>query len=320
MQRIDPSGEPIGCRLGRQLGPESAREHPIRPIVFTPFGMSPRRRSDPISPAAEAALARLGVDGGRDLRDERIRRGWTLRRVSDAAGVALGVVQAVEAGTPASLESYARIATALGLRPELRCTDGRARRDTTRRQDDFVHSAMGEIEAAALARPGRTIAIDEPYQHYQFAGRADVLAWDEENLLHVENRTRFPNLQEAAGAWNAKRQYLARAIAERAGIGPRGWRSVTHVMACLWSSEVLHAVRIRRATFATLCPDAPDAFEAWLRGDPPAPGTTSALVLLDPAVPLGSRRRTVASATEPPIISPRYRGYAHAADVLRRAR
>ncbi|HEX5828719.1 MAG TPA: hypothetical protein VFY23_14425 [Candidatus Limnocylindrales bacterium] len=61
---------------------------------------------------------------------------------------------------------------------------------------DLVHAAMGELEARALQRPGRTIAIGEPYQHYQFAGRADLLAWDAEDLLHIENRTRFPNLQE----------------------------------------------------------------------------------------------------------------------------
>ena len=151
---------------------------------------------------------------------------------------------------------------------------------------------MGEIEARALARPERTIAIDEPYQHYQFAGRADVLAWDAENLLHIENRTRFPNIQEAAGAYNAKRQYLAGALADRAGIGPRGWRSVTHVMAGLWSSEVLHAVRLRRASFAALCPDPSDALEAWLAGEaaagghdeharPPGPGRAVRLAKAD---------------------------------------
>ena len=66
-------------------------------------------------------------------------------------------------------------------------------------------------------------------------------------------------------------------------------------MACLWSSEVLHAIRLRRATFDALCPDPPDALHAWLRGEPPAPGVTSTLVVLDPLVPFGSRRRTIAA-------------------------
>ena len=167
-----------------------------------------------MQPAARAALVRMAVDAGRSLHDERIRRGWTLRELAERAGTAVAVAHRVESGDVATLESYARLAVALGLRPELALADPRTRRTTgptTNAASDFVHAAMGEVEARALARPGRTIAIDEPYQHYQFAGRADVLAWDDANLLHIENRTRFPNLQDAAGAWNAKRQYLARA-------------------------------------------------------------------------------------------------------------
>jgi hypothetical protein len=242
--------------------------------------------------------------------------------VAARAGVAVGLVQRIETGEVAALESYARVATALGLRPTLELGHQSDRAPRPQRHDaaqDFVHAAMGELEARALAGPGRTIAIDEPYQHYQFAGRADVLAWDYEDLLHVENRTRFPNLQEAAGAYNAKRQYLPRALAERLDLGPRGWRSVTHVMACAWSAEVLHVLRLRRASFDALCPDPPDAFEAWLRGATPRAGVTSTLVLLDPLVPFRSHRRTIVPMVEPPLLRPRHRGYADIADALRRA-
>jgi transcriptional regulator with XRE-family HTH domain len=282
-----------------------------------------------MTPAARAALARIALVAGQQVRDERVRRGWTLRALADRAGVAAATAQAAEWGVVASLESYARLATALGLRPSLDLADtrdrdratGRGPRGThTRdRAGDFVHAAMNEIEARALAGPGRTVAIDEPYQHYQFAGRADLLTWDLENLLHIENRTQFPNLQEAAGSYNAKRRYLAGTLAERLDLGPRGWRSVTHVMACLWSSEVLHAIRLRRASFAALCPDPPDALHAWLRGEPPAAGVSSCLVVLDPLVPFGSRRRTIAAVVEPARLDPRHRGYADAADALRHA-
>ena len=271
-------------------------------------------------PAARTALVRLAVDAGGQIRNERLRRGWTLRGLADRADVALGVAHDAEAGSVLTLESCVRLATALGLRSTLDFADPRARGVARASSDaaDLVHAAMGELEARALKGPGRMLAIDEPYQHYQFAGRADVLAWDRENLLHIENRTRFPNLQEAAGSYNAKRQYLAGSIAHRAGLGPRGWRSVTHVMACLWSSEVLHAIRLRRATFDALCPDPPDALLAWLRGEPPAAGVTSTLVVLDPLVPIASRRRTIAAVNEPPRLEPRYRGYADAAEALRR--
>jgi transcriptional regulator with XRE-family HTH domain len=278
-----------------------------------------------MAPAAQAALARMAMEAGRQIREERSRRGWTLRALADRAGVALGVAHDAEAGRVLSLQSYARLAAALGLRPTLDMADPRARRGlhagprTAGETADIVHAAMGEVEARALAHPIRRLAVDEPYQHYQFAGRADVLAWDRENLLHIENRTRFPNLQEAAGSYNAKRRYLARDLAQRLDLGPSGWRSVTHVMACLWSSEVLHAIRLRRASFEALCPDAPDALEAWLRGESPPAGVTSCLVLLDPLVPFGSRRRTIAAFQEPPRLDPRHRGYADAADALRQA-
>ena len=265
----------------------------------------------------------MAVDAGQQVRDERLRRGWTLKDLAARGGTAVAVVHRMESGDVATLESYARLAVALGLRPELAIVDPRTRRTGTaapNEASDYVHAAMGELEARALARTGRTLSIDEPYQHYQFAGRADLLAWEDATLLHIENRTRFPNLQEAAGAWNAKRRYIASAVAERAGIGPRGWRSVTHVMACLWSSEVLHAIRLHRASFAALCPDSPDAFGAWLHVDAPPLGNTSSLVVLDPAVSFGSRRRTFAPVTEPPTLEPRYRGYADAAAALRRLR
>ena len=243
-----------------------------------------------------------------------------MHQLSDSAGVAVGSVQAIEAGGVGTLETYARLATTLGLRPSLALDAGRAAaRSRYSDAEDFVHAAMGECEAQVLRRPGRTIAIDEPYQHYQFAGRADVLAWADRDLLHIENRTQFPNLQDAAGSYNAKRQYLAAALGERLGIGPAGWRSVTHVMACLWSAETLHVLRLRPATFASLCPSGPDAFEAWLRGAPPSAGAASTLVLLDPTVPFGSRRRTIVSLDDVARAEPRFRGYADAADALRRS-
>ena len=141
---------------------------------------------------------------------------------------------------------------------------------------------MGEFEAGHLVPYGFIVGIDEPYQHYQFAGRGDVVAWDlaARALLHIENRTRFPDLQETAGTFNAKRAYLGAALAQRLGI--RGWSSETHVIAALWSAEVLHALRLRPASFRSLCPDPADAFAAWWAGKPPIRGATSSLVVLDP--------------------------------------
>ena len=54
---------------------------------------------------------------------------------------------------------------------------------------------MGEYEASHLRALGFKVGIDEPYQHYQFAGRADLVAWDVDAraFLHIENGTRFPD-------------------------------------------------------------------------------------------------------------------------------
>ncbi len=58
-----------------------------------------------------------------------------------------------------------------------------------------------KLEARLLRAHDYEVAIDHPYQHYQFAGRADVLAWTRTPaaLLHIENRTRFPDLQAGGG-------------------------------------------------------------------------------------------------------------------------
>ncbi|HEY5629436.1 MAG TPA: hypothetical protein VIR16_08000 [Candidatus Limnocylindrales bacterium] len=89
-------------------------------------------------------------------------------------------------------------------------------------------------------------------------------------------------------------------------------------MAALWSAEVRHVLRLRTATFTALCPDEPTALAAWLAGEPPSPGVTSSLVLLDPLVPFGSRRRTIASLADVGKVDTRHRGYAEAAEARRR--
>ncbi len=173
------------------------------------------------------------------------------------------MVYRIEAGRAAPSRASASVAVALGRRLELQLVDSRQRAVRPDLAKDLVHSAMGEFEARHLARTAAHVGIDEPYQHYQFAGRADVVAWDVERraLLHLENRTRFPDFQDMAGTFNAKRAYLGGAIGERLGI--RHWASETHVIVGLWSAEVLHALRLRHASFRALCPDDAAGFAAW---------------------------------------------------------
>ena len=280
--------------------------------------MSPPRPLEPPSGTSATALARVEAAAGTIIHEQRTRRRWTLRRLADAAGLSVSAVHGAEAGRPTSLATYVRIGTALGLRPELTFTDRRRTSAPVLRRGDLVHSAMGDLEARHLARLGYPTGIDEPYQHFQFAGRADLIAWDLErrSLLHVENRTRFPDVQEAAGSWNAKRTYLPAILAQRLGIA-RGWRSVTHVMVALWSAEVLHVIRLRTATFRALCADPAQPFTDWWAGNPPAAGVSSSLVVLDPLA--AGRQAAFADLDGALRARPRHRDYAEAAQRLRRA-
>jgi hypothetical protein len=89
------------------------------------------------------------------------------------------------------------------------------------------------------------------------------------------------------------------------------------VLAVLWTSEVLYQLRLRYATFRSLCPDPAAAFEAWWMGGPPAEGRTSVLVLVDPAVPGGSRARIWVAGESIAAVRPRHRDYAAVLGALR---
>lgn len=215
----------------------------------------------------------------------------------------------VEAGESSSVETVVRLANALGLKLDVELVDPRKRVDRAIRAADPVHSFMGEFEASHLRPLSYVVGIDEPYQHYQFAGRADVVAWDPgaRALLHLENRTRFPDIQEMAGSFNSKRAYLGGTLAGRLGIGR--WASEAHVIVALWSAKVLHALRLRPESFRSICPDPADAFESWWSGRPPSVGLSSTLVLLDPLA-VARQRRFIGLEEAITGAKPRHRGYA----------
>lgn len=277
--------------------------------------MSPSSPRRPPADSAAKAAARLNLLTGERFREERLRRRWTLRDLAAHAGLSTAGTQAIEAGRAGSVDAWARLADALGLRLEIDLVDPRRKR-VPGRQVDLVHAAMGELEARHFRSLGFPVALDEPYQHYQFAGRADFLAWDLQTraLLHIENRTRFPDFQDMAGAFNAKRAYLGTVVAARLGID--GWQSEAHVIVALWTAEVLHSLRMQRESFRALAGAKPEAFEAWWAGGQPAPGKSSALVVLD-ALAQG-RQRPWIGLEEAMSTRPRQRDYAEVARLLTR--
>ena len=261
-------------------------------------------------------LGALAAGLGNAARAERQRLKLTIRDIAREAGLSYSAVHAVEDGNPAYLSTYVRIARALHLKTEFELVN-RRRRPGDSRSEDPVHAAMGEIEAAHLRKLGFQVRLDEPFQHYQFAGRGDVVGWSVERaaLLHIENRTEFPNLQAAFGAFNSKQAYLGVELAARLRV--KRWRSETHVMAMLWSSEILRTIRQHRASFESIDCEGPRVFEAWWAGEPPANPLSAATVLLDPLVGRRSDARLWAGIADPAASRPRYRGYADALQVLR---
>ena len=279
--------------------------------------VSPTRPRTRAAPGAVAAVARIAVQLGMAIHEERVRHRWTLRELGDRAGLSAAAIHAIEAGRAASLDSYARIAHAFAVQLDVNLASDRSRATAQRHDEDLVHAAMGELEARILRGHGFELALDEPYQHFQFAGRADLVAWDRQRraLLHIENKTRLPNVQEALGSFAAKRAYLGPVLAKRLRVGQ--WRSETHVIVALWSAEILHVLRLRRATFDAACPDPPDAFAAWRAVRPPSAGRTSAIVVLDPLA--SGRQRAWICLAEAGGARARHRDYAAALAALRAA-
>jgi transcriptional regulator with XRE-family HTH domain len=251
---------------------------------------------------------------GTAIREERRRRRLTIAQVATAAGLSFSAVQAVESGRVASLDTYVRLARALRLQPSFEFLDPR-RREASPRREDPVHAAMGEAEAARLQSLGYEVRMDEPFQHYQFAGRGDVVAWSVEraSMMHIENRTEFPNIQAAFGAFNAKREYLGAELAARVGV--RRWGGESHVMAAIWSADVIHTVRRHRASFDSLGPEGPAIFDNWWNGQPSA-GKSTGFVLFDPVEGGRCDARRWAGITDLAVIRARHRSYRDALHAL----
>ncbi len=269
--------------------------------------------------AVTGAVGRLSTRLGVAIYDERRRRGWSLRTLATKAGVAIGTIHAIENGAGASIEMYVRLSKAFGRELEATIVES-ARRVLPRDDTDLVHAAMGEAEVTDLRTRGFVVRVDEPWQHYHFAGRADVLAWDlaRSALMHIENRTRYPDVQDSTGRFNTKRSYLATALWQSLGFD-RPPRTETHVMVALWSAEVLRVLRRDPSTFRATCPDPPDDFYAWLAGEPPTGRRSTTLVLFDPFA-TGRQRRFLSLDSALDGARSRIAGYAEAAAKLRSLR
>lgn len=258
-------------------------------------------------------LSRLCGRLGTALRAGRHARGWTLQAVADAAGLSPAAVARLERGGTGGLATYLRLAGVLGLRLtwELHALAH------TLEAEDAVHAVMAEVQARRFGTGLRQVLIDEPYQHFRFAGRGDLVVVDRGRsaIHHSENKTRIVNVGELSGSFNAKCRWLGAEVAERSGI--RRLTSESHTLVLLWSEEVLAVARALGRTLRALGPHGTGAFEAWWDGVPPV-GLHRGIVVLDP-IDRGPAQPQWVGLDEALEARPRYRGYADAFQELRAA-
>lgn len=109
---------------------------------------------------------------GSAIRDARRSKKWSITDLAGKASVSRDVLYLLERGQSVSIEAAVRLASALGMRLETELIDPR-KRERPLLSIDTVHSLMGEFEAKHFRGRGFPTGIDEPYQYFQFAGRAD---------------------------------------------------------------------------------------------------------------------------------------------------
>lgn len=298
------------------------------------LGMSSDASAIDATSQVDVEVGRVASLLGTTIREERRRRGMTLSDVAQRAQVAVASVHRVEAGAHGSLEMYVRLADALDKVLDVDLVRKAAGTDTSSEADepataglfvrtdgtDIVHAAMGEQEATVIGAHGVRVGVDEPWQHYRFSGRADVIGWHvrQRALLHIENKTRIPDVQDAIGRFNSTRTYLAGAVWERLAMdGPP--LVETHVLVALWSSEMVDVLRRHPGTFSAAFPSSPDAFHEWWSGGVPRRGVTTSLVLLDPFA-AGADPRFASLEEALRGLRARVSGYAAAAEQVRRGR
>ncbi len=301
------------------MGLASPDTSEIRGVRFTLDEMSPRSAQRPPSQRAAALANRIAVRFGERIQNRREERRWTLAVLAKAARLSIGLVHKIDAGQPGSIDSYARLATALGL--DLFDSGDQSRgSDDTHRDQDPVHAAMGEVEAKHLRRLGYVVRMDEPYQHFRFAGRAD--SW--------------PGTWGAAPSCISRTERASRTSRTRSAVTTESARTSVACWPSVSGSPKGGAARRMRSSRS----GHPRSFEAcacasnrsWpsvrtmSRSSPhggqanPAAGRHTTLVILDP-VDFGRRdQASFIGLADLGRAEPRYTGYAEAVATLRRHR
>ena len=181
--------------------------------------MSPTSHRALPAPGAIRALNRLAVTAGQAVR-ARAHAAALVPSVARRPSRHLGRLCLGDRGRACRFRSRPtrRVFTALGVPLDMTGDPTPPGAAAPGRGQDLVHSAMGELEApAAPARSGSRLPSTSPTST---TSSLAVRTWSRGTrqpsaLLHIENRTQFPNVQEALGGFGSKRAYLGGVLAAR---------------------------------------------------------------------------------------------------------
>lgn len=229
--------------------------------------------------------------------------GWTQRQLADRAGVSQSLVAIAEAGHPGtSIESFERIAAALGLRVAI---DSRPPVIVGgRRQVDPAHARCVGALRTALARSGLSCATELAVADGPVRGWIDLVAYRPatRRLMVVEVKTQLADL----GGLERQVELYARTClpATRA----LGWRptEILVVLAVLATADADAFILANRVPLAESFPCRGDRLVAAMLGDGAITGR--GLTMIDPV--RRGRRLFVGTRADGRRSQAPYRGYA----------
>jgi transcriptional regulator with XRE-family HTH domain len=236
--------------------------------------------------------------------------GWTQRQLADRAGVSQSLVATAETGRRgSSIESFERIAEALGLRvaidarPPVLVGGGR--------QADPAHARCIGALRTALARAGLACATEVAVADGPVRGWIDLVAYRpaRRRLLVVEVKTQLADL----GGLERQVDLYARTCLPAARA--LDWRpsELLVVVAVLATADADAFVLANRAALAHAFPSRGDRLLAAMLEDGPITGR--GLTMIDPL--RRGRRLFLATRGDGRRSQPPYRGYADFMSVLR---
>jgi len=199
---------------------------------------------------------------GLQFRALRRRRGWSQRRLADAAKVSRSVVYRIERGAAdrVSIPTLLRVAAVLDARLTVRLL---WHGESLDRLLDEDHASLVELALTLLEADGWESAAEVTFNVGGERGSIDILAFHRPTgaLLVIEVKSVVPDLQAMLHGLDRKARLATRVARDR------GWaaRSVSRVLVLPGDRTARRRIASHRATFDHALPARTVALKRWLR-------------------------------------------------------